>query len=315
LPLHPWIYPPSYLVLALPFGQLDFGWAYGAAMALSFAMLMAALLVGERGRRRTILAAAALLAPAASLNVLVGQNAFLTSALLYGGFRLLNKYPALAGALWGGLTVKPQLALMAPVALVAARQGQALLGFVAGALGLVVLSTMVLGPDAWRQWLALAADPANQTWMAWSQLSLMWGDSIYSCAALLGAGPMGAAAAQGAAILAAGASVAWLFVRPAAPELRLGVLLAATVFAAPHVAGYDELLLALAAALLLCHAAARGFRQFDLVLAVLLFLVPLFGPPRLSPIGYAVPLVIAAFVVMCGYRAGAAGTSASSRIS
>jgi hypothetical protein len=143
----------------------------------------------------------------------------------------------------------------------------------------------------------------------------MWGDSVYSCAPLLGAGPVAAAAAQGVAILAAAGGVVWLFARPAPAEVRLAGLLAATILAAPHVAGYDLLLLAIAAALLLCHAIERGFGRLDLVLALALWLAPLYGPPRLSPIGYAAPILTALFLVSCGCRAGAAGTSASSRIS
>ncbi len=315
LPLHPWIYPPSYLLLALPFGLLSFGWAYAAAMALSFAALAAALLWGEHGLRRRLLAGAVILAPAASLNVIVGQNAFLTGALLVGGFRLLPRNPVLAGFLLGALTVKPQLALMAPVALVAAQQGRALLAAAVSALSLIVLSAALLGADTWRQWLDMAADPSNPTRRAWSELSLMWGDSVYSCALLLGAGPVAAAAAQGVTILAAAGGVAWMFARPAPADLRLAVLLAATILAAPHVAGYDLLLLAIAAALFFCHAVERGFGRFDLVLALVLWLAPLYGPPRLSPIGYAAPILAALFLVSCGCRAGAAGTSASSRIS
>jgi alpha-1,2-mannosyltransferase len=117
------------------------------------------------------------------------------------------------------------------------------------------------------------------------------------------------------AIVAAAAGVVWVFARPAPADLRLAVLLAATILAAPHVAGYDMLLLALAAALLFCHAIEHGFGRFDLMLALVLWLAPLYGPPRLSPIGYAAPILAALFIASCGCRAGAAGTSASSRIS
>lgn len=315
LPFHPWIYPPSYLLLALPFGLLSFGWAYGLAMALSFAALVVAAVGREREWRRKIIGGALLLAPASSLDVLVGQNAFLTGALLIGGFRLLPKSPVLAGILWGALTLKPQLVLMAPVALVASRQWRALAAAAATALMLVLASAVAFGPAVWRDWFGLMLDPHNATHAAWSELSLLWGDSVYSCAFLLGAGPVAAAAAQALAALVGVAAVAHAFARPMPADLRLGVLLAGTVLAAPHVASYDLVLLAAAAALLLCHAAERGFGRFDLALALVLWLAPLYGPPHLGAAGFAMPVAAVLFLVSCGRRGGAAGTSASSRIS
>src|SRR4029077_284984 len=67
-----------------------------------------------------------ILAPAVAFNIGSGQNAFLTSALLIGGFILLPSRPGAGGVLLGVLTYKPQLWLLAPVALVAAREWRAL---------------------------------------------------------------------------------------------------------------------------------------------------------------------------------------------
>jgi alpha-1,2-mannosyltransferase len=298
LPFHPWVYPPHFLLLTLPFGLAPFALGYALFAALSFAALAAALLAGERGYRRPILAGALLLSPAASINVIAGQNGFLTGALLIGGFRLLAAWPALAGALLGILTVKPQLCLMVPVALAAARQGRALAGACLTALALGAASAAIFGIETWRQWFAPMLDPANPIHRGWTALSLRWGESVYSCALQLGASPGAAAAAQAVAIAAAAASVAWAYSRPAAPgDHRLAVLLAATILAAPHVASYDMVLLAIAAALLFCQAIERGFRRFDLALAVTVWLAPLYAPPAATVTGITTPLVLILFIV------------------
>ena len=297
LPFHPWIYPPHFLLLVLPFGLAPFGLAYTLFGALSFAALAAALLVGERGYRRAILAGAVILSPAASINFMVGQNGFLTGALLIGGFRLLAARPALAGALLGILTVKPQLWLMVPVALIASRQGRALASACLMALALAAASAATFGVETWREWFAVMLDPANPIHRGWTALSLRWGESVYSCAILLGASPGAAAAAQAVAIAAAAAGVAWIYSRPAEPDRRRAVLLAATILAAPHVAAYDTVLLAVAAALFFCRAIERGFGRFDLPLAILVWLVPLYGTPVATLIGFATPLVLGVFIV------------------
>lgn len=296
LPFHPWIYPPSFLLLALPLGFLAFEPAYALALGLGLLLLAAALLIGERGWRRPILAGALLLSPAVSITVMVGQNSFLVGAVLIAGFRLLATRPVLAGAILGIVTVKPQLALMVPVALVAARQGRALAGACLMALALAAASAALFGVEAWREWLAVMLDPTNPVHRGWTALSLRWGESVYSCAILLGAGAGAAAAAQAVATAASAASVAWVYARPAVPDRRLAVVLAATILAAPHVAAYDAVLLAVAAALFFCQAIERGFRSYDLALAIMVWLAPLYGTPVATVIGFATPLLIAVFI-------------------
>src|SRR5262249_22533250 len=55
--------------------------------------------------------------PAALLNALHGQNAFLTVALFAAGVLMLDRRPWLAGLAFGALVCKPQLGLILPVML------------------------------------------------------------------------------------------------------------------------------------------------------------------------------------------------------
>ena len=123
LPYRPWVYPPTYLLLLLPFGKLTFAVSYFAFQLVS-AVLLGLVLCwkADRPRARAFIIWSALLSPAASINVAMGQNAFLSSALLVGGWRVLRRNPLLGGAVLGMLTVKPQFGLLLPVALLAARE-------------------------------------------------------------------------------------------------------------------------------------------------------------------------------------------------
>src|SRR5713101_5555363 len=90
-PLHfrPFFYPPTWLLMLLPFGFLGVASAYSAFMSLTAAA--AAALVGRRDWWAWL---AVVTSPAAVWVVLAGQNTFFSIALFYGGFRLLDRTPA-----------------------------------------------------------------------------------------------------------------------------------------------------------------------------------------------------------------------------
>src|SRR5262249_24072486 len=148
LPLngHPWVYPPTFLLLLLPFGLLPPLASLAAFLTSGFVALIAALrLHAAGGLPYGILLFTIVLCPAVPFNVMTGQNAFFTAALLLAGFGILGGRPVLAGALLGFLSVKPQLWLMVPVALLAAREWRALAAAAATALLLALLTLPVFG--------------------------------------------------------------------------------------------------------------------------------------------------------------------------
>src|SRR5216684_3288151 len=100
LHLHPWVYPPTFLLLFLPFGMLPPEASLAAFLVSGFIVLLAvAWVYVGRGRPRWIIAFSLVLCPAVPFNVMTGQNAFFTGALLVGGFALLSRHPVLAGGL------------------------------------------------------------------------------------------------------------------------------------------------------------------------------------------------------------------------
>src|SRR3546814_10633706 len=78
-------------------------------------------------------------------------NGFLTAALLIGGLRLLGAKPIVAGILFGILTVKPQLGILLPFALLAARQWTAIAA--AGVTTVLLVGSSVL-LFVWESWQA-----------------------------------------------------------------------------------------------------------------------------------------------------------------
>jgi alpha-1,2-mannosyltransferase len=315
LPFHPWLYPPHFLLIALPFAALPFGWSYAVFMASTGAILVATIWrQAPPDDRRWWQLASLLLCPACSITVIAGQNAFLTAALLIGGFRLLPRRPLLAGALLGVLTFKPTLWLMVPVALIAARQWRALAAAAAMAGALALASLAVFGVEMWRQWFEMALHPSADFYSHWLESGRSWGLSVYTCAWLLGATHGTATLLQAAASLGAAACVYATFRSVAlGADRQLVVLLAASILAAPHVSSYDTLLLAIAATLMFCRALADGARLYVIALMLAAWLLPLFNPPRATPVGLMTPLIVAAViaVAMAGLRRPAAHSAAA----
>ena len=288
----PWLYPPVYLLVVVPFAILPFGWFYALFQAATAAA--AAMALGwRRGREGWIGLAALLVAPATAISVVVGQNALLSAALLVGGFRLLSPSPATAGALLGALVYKPQLCLLVPVALVAARAWRAL-GFAAvSALALSALSAAVFGLDAWKFWILELLDPAGLYAQRWVTDSVMLGFGVYTCAIQLGAPSALAMAAQLCAAAAAVAATYRVFRSDAPWELRLAVLLCGTALVTPHIAPYDLALVACAVVLIVTRSRASGFLAGQALVMALAWIVPIVRPVDTLP-GRFAPLVIAA---------------------
>ena len=288
----PWLYPPVFLLAVVPFAILPLGWFYALFQAATAAA--AAMAMGwRRGREGWIAVAALLVAPATAISVVVGQNALLSAALLVGGFRLLGSHPAIAGALLGALVYKPQLCLLVPVALVAARAWRAL-GFAAvSALFLSALSAIVFGLDAWRFWILELLDPAGLYAARWVKDSVMLGFGVYTCAVRLGAPEALAMAAQ---LFAGALAVAATYraFRSGAPwDLRLAVLLCGTALVTPHIAPYDLALVAAAVVLIVGHSLSSGFLAGEAIVMALAWIVPIIRPVDALP-GRFAPLVIAA---------------------
>jgi alpha-1,2-mannosyltransferase len=299
LKFHPWVYPPTYLLILLPFGAFPFLVSYGLFEVLSFAGLAAALWRRHGSNRRLL---ALLVSPAAAVTLIVGQNSFLSAALLIGGFRLLERRPLLAGALLGCLSYKPQLCLMVPVALLAGRHWRALFAAAAAVVGLW-LAIFMLSPSMVSLWFhfVLTTARSEQFYQSWLP-NLQCGYSPYILGTLLGAPTSLAVGLQAVATGLATLAVAWVFWRPTADNGRLIVLLIATTLATPHVQAYDFVLLSAAIVLTFGERAAAGFLPGQPAALLVAWVEPMFRPID-AKIGFAMPLAI---LVMLAYAVRAA---------
>lgn len=249
---YPFLYPPFFVYACAAIGWMPAGWAYAACIALAILALAGAILAlktllpGRSGDYATVTLVVLASAPWNGL-VVVGQISSLFLLLIVAGFLAWRRgRPMLAGAVFALLAIKPNLGVIFAIVCIAKGQWR-MLGGMALATAILLLTTLPLGIGVWQDYLAASSEMAvhlksgsldiwkHQTLFAFWQgtlgivlsprwLQVLWGASIV---------PL---------VLATGA--AW---RGKLDPSRLPRLLAITVLLVvacnPYVYFYDGLLL------------------------------------------------------------------------
>ena len=182
---YPFPYPPWVLLLLTPFGALPYAVARGAWLVLTFGAYVVAL---GAWRWPPVLSLLLVVAPSSAVCFLVGQNGFLSAALMLGGLRLLMVRPVLGGALLAAVAYKPQLAILLPFLLLFGRRWQAIGGALVAVVVLTLATTAVFGVAIWPAWIgSMRAQAASLT--AGRSLLLDMMPTLTASVLLLG-GPM-----------------------------------------------------------------------------------------------------------------------------
>ena len=148
-----WPNPPTALVVMAPFGLLNYFPALFAWFSVSG---LAFYLAGRREVSDWRTLAIVLVSPAALMCVLSGQSSLLTTAALLAIFASLDKRPIAAGVLIGLLTVKPQLGILFPFALIASGRWKVFSAAAATALALLAASVAIGGIEGWQDYITKA---------------------------------------------------------------------------------------------------------------------------------------------------------------
>jgi hypothetical protein len=152
----PFVYPPTFLLAAWPFGLLPLKFAFPLWSGISAGLfILAASFVV-----RPVWAALALfIVPPVVLAIAPGQTSLLVGAAAMAGFTLKARRPALAGLLFAAAAcIKPQAMILAPIVLWG--DWRVLRWALIGGLSLI-LASFVFGPALWPQWLHALGDFAG----------------------------------------------------------------------------------------------------------------------------------------------------------
>jgi hypothetical protein len=289
---YPWFYPPPFLLVASLLASLPYALAFGAWVALTlpaYALTIRAII----GQRVGLLFACAF--PAVVANAMVGQNGYVTAALIGGALQLMERRPALAGALIGLLTYKPHFGLLFPLALAAGGRWRVFGAAAAVTVLIAALSYATLGAAPWEAFL--------RSMPVLSQVALSEGmggfckmHSAFGLVRCFGGGERLAWALQGTVTAASVLCVCALWYSRAPFDMKAAGLATAALLVTPYLFMYDLVVLAVPMAFLVRAGTRGGFLLGEVAglaaatLMILMFLVVT------APFGLAATLIIAALV-------------------
>lgn len=287
--LYAYSYPPHSLLLASVFSLFPY------AIALTLWTLAGLALFYHAARpylaTAGVPAALALILPAGLVNIWAGHYGFLIGALALYGWRLLDSRPALAGVMFGIMTIKPHLGLVVALVLLVQGRWQAIAAAAATASGLALLSGLCFGFDLWPQYIFHTL--GFHAGLLTGKTAAFHGMMPTTTAALLqlGAGPPYLNMAQALSAVYA-IAIVLIAVRQRVSTMDLGLIASTAIFLIlPYAFNYDMTIVSLA----IVVAAARSGPTADIGTRILLgagYLLPLLLVPGQHVIFFG-PLVLA----------------------
>lgn len=277
-PWHNWSYPPHFLLLIWPLGYVGYELALAIFVFVTLVVYLGAIraFVGD-------LSALTLVAvgPFLVLNAWTAQNGFLFGALALIALSLRDSKPIAAGIALGFLTIKPQLGVLFPLLLLIERRWLVIASASITTLGLVVLSGLIFGWEAWRGYIGEVLPYQSYVMRALEGTFLTMLPSVYGFLRLSGVDWSLALAIHMVVAVPALLVSGHLMWRLTDPLDRSLVVLTATFLITPYALNYDLGFLAAAMAVLAarqvrCRPDAVGERiLIALTMGMTLYMMPL----------------------------------------
>jgi hypothetical protein len=288
-----WHYPPPFLFVATVLAMLPYPVAFISWVSFSVLPYLAVMraIVG-----RNFGVVLALAAPMAFINTLVGQNGFLTAALIGGTLYLIPIRPVLAGVCLGLLTYKPQYGLLFPIVLIAAAHWRVFVS--AGVTAVVVASAswLAFGTESWLaffHWMP----KFSQAFLTEGKATWWKLQSIFSLVRYFGGTEQLAWAFQWVLTAAVAVVLAVMWRSRLPYTLKAAALAAGTLLTTPYLFMYDMMVLAIPVAFLVRAGLKTGFRRHELPAlgaALVLLLCYMFTG---SPTGLGATLIVSGLIL------------------
>jgi Glycosyltransferase family 87 len=308
-PYYGWLYPPIFLLLATPLALMPYPLALAAWQISTFAAYLAVIgaIVARMHRPASVIGltwlAIAAGFPAVFVNLGNGQNGFLSAGLFGAALLALPTRPIVSGVLFGLLAYKPQLALVMPVALIAAGQWRTVVAAGLTVIALIGLTSLVFGIDLWLAFAA-STEISRKLLLEQGNVGFEKLQSVFAAVRVWGGGIPLAYAVQGAASAVVVWTTAWAWRSSCDRDIKAALLVVATLLASPHVLDYDLVILGLAIAFTVSAGFAGGFRRYEISFLAAAWIAPLLtrsiGAATGIPLGL---LVLSTFYALALRRA------------
>jgi arabinofuranan 3-O-arabinosyltransferase len=292
-----WHYPPPFLFVAALLAQFPYPVAFVGWVSVSLVPYLAVMRAIVGWSFGLLLALAI---PMVFNNILVGQNGFLTAALIGGTLYLMPSRPVLSGICLGLLSYKPQYGLLFPLVLIAASQWTVFFTAGAVAVAMAVVSWLVFGTESWQaffHWMPMFSQAFLTEGRApWWKLQ-----SIFAMVRYLGGAEPLAWAFQSVMTASVAVTLTLMWRSRISYSLKAAALATGSLLITPYLFMYDIMVLAIPVAFLVRIGLRTGFRRYELpALACALALIlsfTFFG----APAGLGATLIVAGLIARrCG---------------
>jgi alpha-1,2-mannosyltransferase len=275
----PWLYPPMFLVLVTPLALLPLWPAFFTFVAASIAIYVAVVLrVSGLGAALSTVKLASFVTvafPCVFVCATFGQNALLTAALAGFAVYSVDRKPVLAGILIGLLAAKPQMALLFPVVLIAARAWRVIAVAAVTAVLFTALSVLVCGPQSLHLFFA-SADLAREITLEGNPSFWLASSAPFAVFRLAGLGLTQSYLAQACIAVVAAAVACHVWWRTHDVGSRASILAVATLIANPYTWHYELTWLGIAVACMIASGLRRGWLRGEQTVLVLAWMLPLY---------------------------------------
>lgn len=267
-------YPPTFLLLCLPLALFPYFWSLFIWLSITgYACWQAVKRLLPDKTPWVVLASF----PAIFINILHGQNAFLSCALFAQGVYLFNKKPVCSGIVFGFLCFKPHLVLCVPVVMVMARQWRALWAFMATVCLFILASVLVFGAAVWKgfiQNIPFATEVLEKNYVGYEKMV-----SVFAAVRLLhGSVPLSYLIQIIVSSFVLSALLYIAFRRRAALKTGMMLIISALIVT-PFLMDYDLMILAPVLAWTFSQAQKQGFLPYERFIVACAFLLPMFARP------------------------------------
>ena len=279
----PFIYPPLFLLICLPFAMLP----YPVALAVWLSLTSAGYWRSVRAIwPQNGLALPVLDYPGVLINILDGQNGLLSASLFAAATLLLDRRPIIAGVCFGCLAYKPHLGIAIPFALLFYREWAAIFAGAATVILFLLASFLFFDPAVWAGFLS--ASRLARTLLEQGLAGPHRMVSVFAAAQLWHAPAATAYLAQLASGVGALAALV-IAPRKLAPLARGAAICAAAPLISPYFFDYDLAILAIPIAWVVRQAEADGcFLPWEKLILLAAFAVPLLA--RSGAMHFALPI-------------------------
>ncbi|MEM5389023.1 glycosyltransferase family 87 protein [Paraburkholderia phymatum] len=269
----PWPYPPTFLPFVLPLGWLSFNAALVTFLTASillyvYAMHLIARPIGIQTWRYS------LGFPAIFIVISFGQNSLLTAAIAAIALSLLPTRPIIAGAAIALLSIKPQLGVLFPVALICGQRWKAFFsaifftGLYAGAC------LLTFGVNSFTAFYH-ALGTFGSSWITQNSNDIWFAmTSIYGVLRVTGVSATQAYLIQCVYGTLALGGIVIIWRGNYSHQIKCAALASATLMVSPYIIFYDLAWLAIAIAFIAADISRNGKNKALTLIAIIAWFLP-----------------------------------------